>query len=137
VNARRPSTDRGGPRARPARQQKADAVARSQPYRTKVVVNNDGPATVRRRLVQALRGALVPILSEGNWEQIESDHRKVGLPWRADLKPGWGKPKYVGRVLDELPDEEVVEVARRVLERLADRFLCWLLRLSGAHAATP
>jgi very-short-patch-repair endonuclease len=88
-----------------------------------LVVNSDGPAAVRRRLVQALRGALVPILSEGNWEQIESDHRKVGLPWRADLKPGWGKPKYVGRVLDELPDEEVVAVARRVLERLADRFL--------------
>lgn len=28
-----------------------------------------------------LREALVPVLTEGSWEQIEDDHKKVGLAW--------------------------------------------------------
>ena len=75
----------------------------------------------QRRLVYPLRAALVSLLTVGSWKQIEDDHRKVGLVWRNDLEPGWGKPKYVERVLDDLPDEEVIAVARRALERLPER----------------
>jgi very-short-patch-repair endonuclease len=80
-------------------------------------------AAARRRLVQRLRGALLPVLTEGSWNSIEDDHRKVGLPWRLELKPGWGKPKYVERVLEDLPDDEVIALARRARERLSDRSL--------------
>lgn len=83
-------------------------------------MTSDGSST-RRRLVDRLRGALRPVLAEGSWSKISEDHRKVGLPWRSDLEPGWGKPKYVERVLEDLSDDEVVQVARRALERLDDR----------------
>jgi AbiJ-like protein len=76
---------------------------------------------VQRRLSHRLREALVPVLTEGSWQQIEDDHRRVGLAWRNDLEPGWGKPKYVDRVLDDLVDEEVVAVARRALDRFPER----------------
>lgn len=84
-------------------------------------MNNDDVATSRRRLVRRLREALLAVLTEGGWKQIEDDHRKVELPWRLELGPGSGKPRYVGRVLDELHDEEVIAVARRALDRLTDR----------------
>jgi hypothetical protein len=60
-------------------------------------------------------------LSQGSWSQIEEDHEKVGLAWRPDLDPGWGKPKYVSHVLEGLPDAEVLVIARRTLERFPDR----------------
>jgi hypothetical protein len=63
-------------------------------------------------LVRALRAALAATLEVGSWKQIKDDHQKVGLPWRADLEPGNGKWKYVARVLEELPDAEVIAVAR-------------------------
>ncbi len=84
-------------------------------------MTRDDAAVVRQRLIQDLRAALVPALSTGSWNTIEDDHRKVGLAWRADLEPGWGKPRYVERVLNDLSDDEVVGLGRRVLERLADR----------------
>lgn len=86
-------------------------------------MNSDDSGSAQRRLVQHLRAALVLLLTEGSWTQIENDHRKVGLSWRPDLQPGWGKPKYVQAVLDDVPDEEVVAVARRTLERLPERDL--------------
>jgi very-short-patch-repair endonuclease len=91
--------------------------------RSGLLLSRDDPATARRRLVQRLRQALVPVLSEGPWKQIEDDHRKVELPWRTDFQPGWGKPKYVERVLDALPDDDAIGVARRALDRLVGRFL--------------
>jgi hypothetical protein len=63
-------------------------------------VTHDGSGSAQHRLVQQLREALVPLLSEGTWNQIEDNHRKVGLTWRPDLEPGSGKPKYVKRVLE-------------------------------------
>jgi len=84
-------------------------------------VSHDQTVVGRPRLVQRLIDALVPALAEGSWERISGDHRKVGLPWREELEPGRGKPKYVRRVLDELPDDGVIAVARRSLERLDDR----------------
>ncbi len=86
-------------------------------------MNHEDAGVARRRLVQRLRGALIPVLTEGSWEQIEGDHKKVDLTWRPDLEPGWGKPKYVKRVLDDQPDDDVIAVARRVLERFPDRAL--------------
>jgi hypothetical protein len=86
-----------------------------------VKLHDDG--STRRQLVQRLRGALVSLLTEGSWKHIEDDHRKVGLTWRPELEPGWGKPKYVERVLEDLPDEEVIIVARRAVERLVRRDL--------------
>lgn len=84
-------------------------------------MTRDDAAVVRQRLIQDLRAALVPALSTGSWNTIEDDHRKVDLAWRADLEPGWGKPRYVERVLNDLPEDEVVGLGHRVLERLADR----------------
>lgn len=104
-------------RSRPTGDEEGHALAGLQSR-----VNGDASAA-RRRLVQRLRGALMPVLTEGSWKKIEDDHCKIGLPWRSDLEPGWGKPKYVERVLGDLPDEEVVELARRTLERLDDRCL--------------
>jgi very-short-patch-repair endonuclease len=83
-----------------------------------VLVTYDASGVVEHRVVHSLRAALVPLLTEGSWNQIEDDHRKVGLAWRPDFEPGSGKPKYVRRVLDDLPDAEVIAVARRALERL-------------------
>lgn len=83
-------------------------------------MNHDDAAVVRPRLIQKLRVALVPALSNGNWETIEDNHRKVDLAWRADLEPGRGKPRYVERVLNDLADDDVVALGRRVLERLTD-----------------
>lgn len=84
---------------------------------------SDDADAARRRLVQRLRAALVSPLTEGSWNQLEDDHRKVGLAWRPEFEPGWGKPKYVVRVLDDTPDDDVIAVARRVLERLVNRTL--------------
>lgn len=84
-------------------------------------MTRDDAAILRQRLIQDLRAALVPALSTGSWDTIEDDHRKVDLAWRADLKPGWGKPRYVERVLNDLPEDEIVRVGQRVVERLADR----------------
>lgn len=91
--------------------------------RTKIVVTHDDSGAAQRRLVQQLRAALASPLSAGTWDQIEDSHRKVGLTWRPDLKPGWGKPKYVERVLADLPDDEVIAVARHALERLQEHYL--------------
>lgn len=74
---------------------------------------------VPRLLVHRLRGALVTALTEGSWSQIADDHGRVGLAWRDDLKPGWGKPKYVERVLEDLPDQEVIALGRRTAERFS------------------
>jgi hypothetical protein len=83
--------------------------------------SSTGPPPVPRALIHRLREALVPALSQGSWSAIEDDHRKLGMTWREDFSPGWGKPKYVARVLDELADEEVVPLARRAIERFPDR----------------
>lgn len=77
----------------------------------------------RRRLIHSVRINLVPVLSQGGWSQIEADHKSVGLPWREDLKPGWGKPKYVAQVLEDLVDDDVVSVARRALAAFPERGL--------------
>jgi hypothetical protein len=49
----------------------------------------------RAKLLSAVRTALVDLLSQGGWTTIEADHHRVGLAWRPELKPGWGKSKYV------------------------------------------
>jgi hypothetical protein len=103
-------------------------------------VNDDDAASGRRRLVQRLRETLVPVLSEGSWDKIADDHRNVDLAWRPDFEPGWGKPKYVRRVLDDLADNDVIAVARRALDRLSGRFvgdvenaLAWIESNGVAH----
>lgn len=88
---------------------------------TRLTVPSAKSGDVRPRLINRLRAALVPVLTEGNWNQIEDDHRRVGLPWREDLKPRWGKPKYVERVLDDVQDDEVIALARRALEQFPER----------------
>jgi very-short-patch-repair endonuclease len=82
---------------------------------------NNAEGSSSRRLVTRLRVALVPALIDGSWSQIEENHRKVGLKWRSDFASGWGKPKYVERVLEELGEDEVVALARRVLEQFPER----------------
>lgn len=84
----------------------------------------DGVA--RRRLVDELRKALGDPLTFGSWANIQDDHRKVDLEWRPDFEPGWGKPRYITRVLDGLPDEEVLALAQRVRERFPERGGFWL-----------
>ncbi len=81
------------------------------------------------RQFERLRDALVEMLSVGTWDEIQQDHERVGLSWREDLEPGWGKPKYVGRVLRDLADSDVLAIARRALDVLGDRSL---IRLQDA-----
>jgi very-short-patch-repair endonuclease len=93
-------------------------------------------------LLETLRTALVPTLAQGSWSDIESDHRKVELPWREDLKPGWGKPGYVARVLDELSGDALVSLAERCLVRFPDRCgigvqdALWWIEARGNAAVT-
>jgi hypothetical protein len=75
------------------------------------------------RLFERLRDALVEVLSVGTWDEIRRDHERVDLTWREDLEPGWGKPKYVDRVLRDLADSDVLSIARRALDVLGDRSL--------------
>jgi very-short-patch-repair endonuclease len=72
-------------------------------------------------LVQPIRTALIDVLSQGTWCDIQADHERVALAWRDDLSPGSGKPKYVGRVLAQVGDDDVVALARRCLHTLPDR----------------
>lgn len=51
-----------------------------------------------------LRDTLLEFLSRGTWNAIEETFACVELEWRPDLEPGWGKPKYVDRVLTELSE---------------------------------
>lgn len=67
-------------------------------------------------LLENLRAALVDSLSQGTWQQIESDHQRVQLPWREDLNPGRGKPKYVERVLIELSEDELLALGKRFID---------------------
>ncbi len=69
----------------------------------------------------ALTNAVVNFLSQGSWDQIQSDHAAVGLEWHPELEPGWGKPKYVRRVLSTLSEHQLRGLARRCLENLHDR----------------
>jgi hypothetical protein len=77
----------------------------------------NGPPT-RANLMLRLRRALLKPLCDGSWSQIEDTHRNVGLPWRADLEPGWGKSKYVEKALAAVADDELLSIADRVLESL-------------------
>lgn len=87
-------------------------------------------------LVEKLRAALVDVLSVGTWEQIKHDHARVQLPWREDLKPGWGKPKYVERVLIELPEGELPALGKRCIEAFPERCIAvqnalWWIEADG------
>lgn len=90
--------------------------------------------------LQSLKESLIRVLSEGNWTGIKADHRRVQLEWRADLDPGWGKPQYVSRVLDSLPEPEIVALARRCLTAFPDRHaievqnVLWLIEAEGRTA---
>jgi very-short-patch-repair endonuclease len=72
-------------------------------------------------LIHPIREALVPVLTVGSWDAIEEDHARVKLPWREDLKPGWGKPKYVKAVLVKIDDATLLDVARRCIDAFPDR----------------
>lgn len=73
--------------------------------------------STRYRLIQQLRSALLGPLCEGSWSQIEDTHKNLGLPWRPEFEPGWGKPKYVQRVLNDLPEDELISVGRKISGR--------------------
>lgn len=88
-----------------------------------VVLRSFSGTTPNSGLVQQLRDALVLRLSQGTWKEIEEDHAKVELSWRLDLGPGSGKPKYVERVLNELPDHDIIALGRRTLARLHGPYL--------------
>lgn len=88
-------------------------------------------------LAENVRTALIPLLSCGSWSEIELLHQKVQLGWRQDLEPGWGKPRYVERVLAELGDDEVIDLARRCVgffptgETLALQDSIWWFEADG------
>lgn len=64
-----------------------------------------------------LRNILIDFLSIGTWSFIEERFAHVGLEWRPDLSPGWGKPQYVSRVLAEMSEEDIVELAKRCINK--------------------
>lgn len=72
-------------------------------------------------LYAALKSTLVNVLTVGTWDRIANDHRRVGLEWRPEYEPGWGKPKYVIRVLDDLDRPGLVALGQRCLDVLTDR----------------
>lgn len=72
-------------------------------------------------LIGAVREALVGLLSQGSWDSIKADHQRVGLDWKPELNPGWGKPKYVRSVISGLAECELVGLAHRCMEQLTDR----------------
>ena len=64
--------------------------------------------------VEVVKKELVGILSSvGTWDDIENAFKRVDLGWRPDLAPGFGKPKYVKRVLDQVSDEDLVDLGWR------------------------
>jgi hypothetical protein len=67
-------------------------------------------------LTEQLRKSLLPMLSLGSWKEIEATHAALKLDWRPDLEPGWGKEKYVERVLLNLAESKLVELAGRCIE---------------------
>ena len=75
----------------------------------------------RATLIGALRDALVALLSQGTWKTIEADHRRVGLGWRPELEPGFGKPKYVRGVLADIAEDDLVALGRRCLDLITER----------------
>ncbi len=62
-----------------------------------------------------LRDVLIAFLTTGTWNDIEETFVRVSLEWRPDLEPGWGKPKYVRRVLAEIPEDKIVALAKRCI----------------------
>lgn len=65
--------------------------------------------------LETLKGEIVTLLSSGTWTVIEENFERVGLEWRDDLNPGAGKPKYVGKVLADLTDQDIVSLGERCL----------------------
>lgn len=65
------------------------------------------------RRIHDLRHTIALLLQEGSWEAIEERFATVNLAWRKDLEPGYGKPKFVGKVLKELKDHELIALANR------------------------
>lgn len=89
--------------------------------------------------IEAIRTQLIPLLSEGTWEEIERVHEKLDVDWRPDLDPGWGKPKYARKVLDELSADEVRSLAQRCLEYFPEESTrnlqncLWNIEAKGEH----
>jgi very-short-patch-repair endonuclease len=75
----------------------------------------------RGAMLERIREALADVLAEGTWNEIEQNHRRVSLPWRPDLEPGSGKPKYLQKVLFELSDDDLVGLAQRCLETFPEQ----------------
>lgn len=75
---------------------------------------------MRMTRYEQLRDILCGYLSDGTWDAIKSAFARIGLEWREDLKPGWGKPKYVGAVLAELSQQKLTELAGRCLDCFPD-----------------
>lgn len=71
--------------------------------------------------LENLKTTLVAVLSEGGWERIKSDHKRVGLAWHPELEPGWGKNRYVEAVLGQLAEDAVMALARRCIAMFPDR----------------
>ncbi|MFP2904088.1 hypothetical protein ACLESD_03240 [Pyxidicoccus sp. 3LFB2] len=68
--------------------------------------------------IEELRTAIASILEEGSWAVIEQRFATVGLAWREDLKPGWGKSKYIQPVLRDLQDNELIDLGKRCVTNL-------------------
>ncbi len=94
------------------------------------------------KYLEALKSALLDALSQGTWEDIEADHKKAQLAWREDLDPGWGKPKYVKRVLAEIPNEELIALGQRCIRVFPERSAIdvqdalWWLEAGGVAAVS-
>ena len=90
--------------------------------------------------LEALRSALVGVLTIGSWDSIKVDHGKVQLALHPELSPGWGKAKYVEAVLRGLAEAEVVDLARRCIATFPDRCAIgvqdalWWVESGGAPA---
>jgi very-short-patch-repair endonuclease len=68
------------------------------------------------KFLPELIAVLTDFLSIGSWSAIEETFARVGLEWREDLEPGWGKPRYVTKVIKDLSKEEIVALTIRCID---------------------
>lgn len=73
-----------------------------------------------------LTAVLIDFLSTGTWDVIEETFARVKLGWRDDLEPGWGKPKYVTKVIGDLSKEEIIALTIRCIDNFPKATACAL-----------
>ena len=79
-----------------------------------------------KEFLSELTAVLIDFLSTGTWDEIEKTFARVKLKWRDDLEPGWGKPRYVTKVIGEQSKEEIIALTTRCIDNSSKATTCVL-----------